>query len=147
MDQLKMLARGLAAGAAGTLALTILQMIEMKVTGSGPSTAPAEAVEKVSPVEFSGEEQKRKAASPIHFAYGTGWGLAYAGLRASGMPAVAAGAGLLSAVWGNALWMLPRLDIAPRPSQWGTRELVKDAGRHAVYAAGTSAAYELLRRR
>ena len=146
MDTLKTLGRGLAAGAAGTVVMTGVQMLEMKLIGRGSSTAPADAVEKVSPVEFKDDEQKQKAVTPIHFAYGTGWGVVYAGFRAAGLPPAAAGVGLLSAVWGNALWMLPALDIAPHPKKWGSEELAKDAGRHAVYAAATSAAYELLDR-
>lgn len=146
MTTLKTLARGLIAGAAGTIVMTAVQMIEMKATGIGPSIAPADAVEKITPVEFKDENQKQKAVNPIHFAYGTGWGVVYAGLRSTGLPPVVAGTGLLSAVWGNALWMLPAMQIAPHPKEWGAEELVKDAGRHAVYAAATSATYELLDR-
>ena len=35
--------KGLMAGAAGTLAITLSQMIEMKITKRKPSTAPADA--------------------------------------------------------------------------------------------------------
>lgn len=37
----------LIAGLAGTLAISISQMIEMKITGSKASSSPAKAVEKV----------------------------------------------------------------------------------------------------
>jgi hypothetical protein len=117
--------------------------MEMKATGSGPNTAPAEAVERTTPVEFTDDEQKQKAAGPIHFAYGTGWGVVYAGLRRVGLAPLPAGGGLLAAVWGNAMWMLPALQIAPPPREWGANELVKDAGRHGVYAAATALTYEL----
>jgi hypothetical protein len=41
------------------------------------------------------------------------------------------------------MWMLPALQIAPPPREWGANELVKDAGRHGVYAAATALTYEL----
>ena len=66
----KAIGRGIVAGAAGTAAMTAVQKIEMKMTGRGPSTAPADVVEKITPVDFDDEQQKKEASSPIHYAYG-----------------------------------------------------------------------------
>lgn len=48
-----------------------------------------------------------------------------------------------AAVWGNALMMLPTLDVAPPVTMWSANEIAIDVFHHAVYAAGTGVAYEL----
>jgi hypothetical protein len=58
--------KGLMAGAAGTLAITLAQMIEMKITKRKPSAAPAEAAEKVLKVKPETEEVKQKFSQQIH---------------------------------------------------------------------------------
>ena len=40
--------------------------------------------------------------------------------------------------------MLPKLDVAPPVTMWGREEVAIDVGHHAVYAAATGLAYELL---
>jgi len=37
--------------------------------------------------------------------------------------------------------MLPSLDVAPPPWEWGVKEIAVDAFHHAVYATATSVAY------
>jgi hypothetical protein len=37
------------------------------------------------------------------------------------------------AVWGSALVMLPKLDVAPPVREWGVPELAIDAMHHGVY--------------
>jgi len=63
--------KGLMAGAAGTLAITLSQMIEMKITKRKPSEAPAKAAEKVLDVKPATEEDKSKLSQEVHWAYGT----------------------------------------------------------------------------
>ena len=46
--------------------------------------------------------------------------------------------------WGSALGMLPSLDLAPNPKEWGAKALSVDALRHAVYAVAVSAAYDAM---
>ncbi len=65
--------KGLMAGAAGTLAITLSQMIEMKITERRPSTAPADAAEKVLDVKPATEGDKQKFSQEVHWAYGTTW--------------------------------------------------------------------------
>src|SRR3954447_6322696 len=66
---------GLAAGAAGTAAMTLSSTIEMKLSGRGPSTVPAEALEKVTGAEIP-DEEKGKVANAVHYATGLMLGLA-----------------------------------------------------------------------
>lgn len=54
------LGKGIIAGLAGTVAISIAQMIEMKITGREGSDAPAEAVNKVLNVDASDEAHKEQ---------------------------------------------------------------------------------------
>jgi hypothetical protein len=139
-------AKGLIAGAAGTAAVTAFQMIEMKVKKRPPSTAPAEAVEKVLEVEPQNEDAEQRLAGIVHWGYGTAWGGLRGVMGALGLREPNASLLFFSGVWGGALVMLPKLGLAPAPKKWGAPELSTDALRHAVYAGATGAVYELLDR-
>src|SRR5881394_1930739 len=75
--------KGLVAGFVGTVALTIASTIEMKLRKRPASTAPADAAGKVLGVRPRDEQGKQRFANVVHFAYGSGWGLARAALRAA----------------------------------------------------------------
>jgi hypothetical protein len=51
-----------------------------------------------------------------------------------------------AAVWGQAVVMLPKLDVAPPITLWGKEEVAIDVFHHTVYATATGIAYELLSR-
>jgi hypothetical protein len=138
--------RGLISGAARTAAMTAVQAIEMKAQGRAPSTTPAKAVEEVLDVEPKGERAEQRLSNLIHWAYGTVWGIPRAALGVLGLPGPWASALHFGMVWGAALVMLPGLDVAPPPQRWGKGELIKDALRHAVYAAAAGAVYAILSR-
>ena len=138
---------GLVAGAAGTAALTALQTVETRLFGREPSTAPAEAVERVLDVEPTDQHAERRLANVAHWGYGTAWGVPRGLLALMPLPGGLATFIHFAAVWGTALVMLPRMDVAPPPTEWGAREVAVDALRHVVYAAGAGAAIALLSRR
>lgn len=135
---------GLAAGLAGTAAMTVSSTIEMKVRGRPGSSAPADAAGKLLGVRPAGEQENKRFSTFVHWAYGTGWGAARGVLAALGLPAPAASAAHLALVWGTEQVMLPALQVAPPATQWGTKELAIDGLHHLVYAGVTGAAYELL---
>jgi hypothetical protein len=142
-----LIGRGLLSGLAGTALMTLAQTLEMKATGREPSTTPADAVEKLLELEPRTEEAEQRLNLLTHWAYGTGWGLVRGALGALGVRGPAAAAAHLALVWGTALVLLPALELAPPPREWGGRELAKDLGFHAVYALGASLAFEALDRR
>jgi hypothetical protein len=142
----RLIGRGVLSGAAGTAALTAVQMLEMKAGGREPSTAPAEAVEKVLDIQPRDDQAERRLANVAHWAYGTAWGIPRAVLGAAGLRGPWGSALHFGLVWGAALVMLPKLDVAPPPKEWGEEELTKDALRHAVYAVATGTAYDWLSR-
>ena len=61
----------LAAGAAGTAAMTVSSTIEMTLRGREPTTTRAQAAAKVLRVEPS---EVQRVATIVHWGYGTVWG-------------------------------------------------------------------------
>jgi hypothetical protein len=139
--------KGLIAGAVGTAALTLFQMLEMKVTNREESTAPADALGKVMEIQPRNEEGKQRLNRVAHFLYGTVWGVPRSLLAGVGVRDPAATAVHFGAVWSTALTMPPALDVAPPPTETEPKELAMDAARHAVYAVATGLAFDLLDRR
>lgn len=134
--------RGMAAGLAGTAAMTALQRIEMAIEDREGSSAPAEAVEKVLDVQPESAAAEERLSQLTHWAYGTGWGAVRGLLAVAGLRGPAATAVHFAAVWGTALVMLPRLGLAPPVTEWGGKQIAKDALFHAVYAVATGQAYD-----
>jgi hypothetical protein len=140
------LARGLAAGAIGTAAMTVSSTLEAKLRGRDASTAPADAAMKVLGIEgFCDDDAKSRFSNAVHWAYGTGWGVPRALLDAAGLRPAAATAAHGGALWGSEQAMLPALGVAPPLWEWGAVEVAIDALHHVVYTAAASIAYEALR--
>lgn len=137
---------GLAAGLAGTAAMTASSTIEMKLRGRSGSSAPAQAAAKVLGVRPEGEKENKRFGTLVHWGYGTGWGAVRGILACAGLPAPAATAAHLAAVWGAEQVTLPALGVAPPATEWGVKEVAIDVWHHLVYATATGAAYELLDR-
>jgi hypothetical protein len=145
-DITRTLAHGASAGLAGTVVMTVVQMIEMKLTDRPPSKAPAEAVEKTLGIELRDETQKKRVANVTHFVYGTAWGEARSGLALAGLRGAPASLVHLGLVWGAALQMLPALGLAPPVREWGAKALAKDLLLHAVYAGTVGLVFDRLER-
>ena len=144
--------RGLIAGFVGAVAMTISSTIEMKLRRRPPSSAPADAAGKVLGVQPRDEKGKQRFATVVHYAYGSGWGLARAALAAATCAgrrqraSIAAPVAHFAIVWGASLAMLPALGVAKPFWRWGTKEVAIDVLHHSVYAAATDGAYRLLGR-
>ena len=138
--------RGLLAGLVGTAAITVSQMIEMKITGREGSQTPAEAVEKVLPVETESDEQKEKLSNLAHWAYGTSWGTVRGLLDEAGIHGWAATAIHFSAITATAMVMLPGLKVAPPVKEWGKEQIATDMLHHAVYALAAGLVYDSIKR-
>jgi hypothetical protein len=137
--------KGLVAGFVGTAAMTASSTLEAKLRGRTPSSAPARATTKVLGITgFEDPIAEARFNDLSHWGYGTGWGVVRGLLGASGMSPRAATAAHGLSVWGSAQVTLPALDVAPPAVFWGADEVAIDALHHAVYAAATGAAFELL---
>ena len=66
--------KGLIAGFAGTIAITVSQMIEMRITKRKASNAPAKAVKKTLHIEAT-PGNKEEFSNEVHWVYGTSWGV------------------------------------------------------------------------
>jgi hypothetical protein len=136
--------KGLFAGAAGTVAMTVSSTIEMKLRGRPPSSAPARAAAKLLGIQPVDKRAEARFSNIVHWGYGTAWGGVRGLLAAAGLSGPAATAAHLAAVWGTEQVMLPALDVAPPLTEWGAEEVAIDAFHHLVYVGATGVAYSLL---
>ncbi|MDQ6890513.1 MAG: hypothetical protein M3Z56_09600 [Bacteroidota bacterium] len=135
--------KGLIAGLAGTIAMTVSQMIEMRITGRKQSNAPVKAVKKVLHIQ----PDKGKAedfSNEIHYAYGSVNGVVRGLLSLVGITGFIATSVHLAAIWGTAITIEPKLDIAPPVSEWEPKDIAIDIFHHAVYAIVTGLVFEAI---
>jgi hypothetical protein len=140
------LGRGLFAGLIGTAAMTAVQLVEIKLTGRRPSTAPADAAAKVLGVEPRGPGERTRFSNLVHVAYGTTWGALRGLLGITGLPSWLATLLHFAVVWGTGLGLLPALGVAPPVREWGAKWIALDAAYHVVYAVVTGLTYEYITR-
>jgi hypothetical protein len=162
------LGRGLVAGLAGTLAITISQIVEMQLTKRGNSDAPMKVAGKTLGVEPRGkaalekekqqkdndkeeekleqtvEDNKGKFSQIVHYAYGTGWGIPRGVLDAAGLRGAPATLVHFGAVWGTEQIMLPAAGASKPITKWSPQQIATDALHHAVYAIAAGAVYDAM---
>lgn len=148
MKAIDSIGRGLVAGFAGTAAMTISSMLEAKLRGRAPSSAPARATAKVLGIEgFETPLAEARFNDLAHWGYGTAWGVARGLLATAGLSPRTATIAHGAAVYGTEQITLPALEVAPPAIFWGAREIAIDAFHHAVYATATGLAYRLIAER
>lgn len=138
------LGKGIIAGLAGTLAITVSQAIEMQITNRKPSTAPADAASKVLDVKAVSKEKKEKLANEVHWAYGTIWGIARGLLDLTGLKGNPATLSHFVAIWITAMIMPPKLGISPPVTEWKPKEIATDGIHHLVYSTVTGQVYDAM---
>jgi hypothetical protein len=139
--------KGLLAGLAGTVMMTVSSTLEMKLRHRKASSAPAAAAGKVLGVAPRNPRGRQRFSTVVHFGYGTAWGFARAALGLAGVRGRAsAPLSHFGLVWLAELVMLPSLGVAPPVWKWGVKEVAIDAFHHGIYAAATDAAYRVLDR-
>jgi hypothetical protein len=82
--------KGLFAGAAGTVAMTVSSTIEMKLRGRPPSSAPARAAAKLLGIQPVDKRAEARFSNIVHWGYGTAWGGVRGLLAAAGLSGPAA---------------------------------------------------------
>jgi hypothetical protein len=142
---LEAIGRGLAAGAVGTVALTLAETIEMKLTGREGSTVPGQVGAKLSGRDPETAQARVERLNPIvHWAHGIGLGAVRGLLDAAGLSPRAATLVFYPIVFGGDAALYKALGIAPAPWRWSRAELATDLFGKGVLAFATSAAYILL---
>ncbi|SDL52598.1 hypothetical protein SAMN05421823_106243 [Catalinimonas alkaloidigena] len=154
------LGRGILAGLAGTAAITVSQMIEMKLTHRSASEAPVRIGSEVLGVEPTGkphplhekqygnkatkDAHTARFAQIMHWSYGTSLGISRGFVAATGLKGWPATAVHFAIVWGTALVMLPSTKQAKPITEWPPEQIAIDFWHHAVYALAAGAAYDAI---
>jgi hypothetical protein len=139
-----------AAGAAGTAAMTAAQTAYYKATNSESSSTPAEVAKRIieGVLQRNVPEERMNALNQgMHWLYGSSWGLPYglvAGSRSGGSVA-AHGAALGMSVWAASRAEMTAMQIAPPPWQDPPSSLAMDVGSHLVYGLAAALAFRLIR--
>ena len=136
--------KGLLAGLAATAAITLSQMVEMKITGREPSDAPVKVAEDVTGASPATEQDTQKLSQEIHWAYGTAWGAARGLIGLAGLKGIPAMLVHFGAIWGTALVMLPKHDAAQPITEQEPRTIAIDVLHHSVYAITAGLVYDAL---
>lgn len=136
--------RGLMAGFAGTVAITVSQLIEMKITHRRPSTAPAKAVEKTLHVGPVGGNTEKQFSQEVHWTYGTLWGVVRGLISLTGLKGWAATSAHFAAICSVAMLAVPEITDGTPATEWAAKDIAKELLHHAVYAVAAGMVYELL---
>jgi hypothetical protein len=137
--------KGIVAGIAGTAAMTASSTIEAKLRRRDFSTAPAKAATKALGIElFDDGLAYNRFSNLVHWGYGTGWGVARGVLRTLGVSPRLATPAHFAALWGSALYSLPKYEVAPPVTEWAAEDVAIDVFHHLVYVTATAAMFELL---
>jgi hypothetical protein len=149
-------ARGLAAGVAGTALMTVYQGLVAKLEESRPddepgdpwenAPAPAKVAKRIIEGFFHrevGAEKIPLLTTVMHWAYGTLWGAGYA-LLAERLeaPATARGLAFGTGVWAASYAQLVPLGLYAPPWEYDARTLATDLSYHLVYGLGVAYVYE-----
>jgi hypothetical protein len=139
--------KGLAAGFAGTAAMTVSSTLEAKLRRRQFSTAPAKAATRALGIEtFDDGAAYARFSNLVHWGYGTGWGALRGLLRSVGIPPRLATPLHFATLWGSALYTLPKYEVAPPVIDWAAEDVAIDVFHHLVYVSATALAFELLDR-
>lgn len=135
--------KGLIAGLAGTIAITISQAIEREITKQKHEPIAGKAAEKIFDI---GPEpgMERVFSNEVHYIYGTLWGSARGILSLCGIRGFAATASHFAAIWSTALVIETGLELTPPVSEWEDRELWMSAFHHTVYAVVAGWVYDAI---
>jgi hypothetical protein len=158
--------RGLAAGAAGTLAMDLVWFVRYKrgggdqgfwawetganVKGWDDVSAPGQVGRRLAQGFLQRElpdEWARPLNNVVHWVYGTGWGAQYGVVAGSirrrpwwSAPVFA------SVVWLSGYVVLPIAKVYRPLWEYDAKTLARDASAHAAYGAATTAAFGVLER-
>ncbi len=136
---------GLAAGAVGTVALTLAEKAEMRLTGRAASTVPGQVGAKLAGRDPEAEPALVERLNPVvHWGHGISLGAVRGLLDVAGLGAPGATATFYALVWGGDAALYRALGLAPPPWRWERKELLTDLYGKGVLALATSGAYILL---
>jgi hypothetical protein len=136
--------KGLLAGIAATAAMTLSQMIEMKITKREASDATVKVAGDTAGIKPASEQDKSKLSQEVHWSYGTAWGIARGLIGLTGLKGLPATLVHFGAVWGTSLIMLPKHDAAKPINEQQPKDIAIDVLHHSVYALTAGLVYDAL---
>ena len=145
MSILGSVARGMTAAVVGTAAMTVSELLEMKVSGRPGSTVPGQVgAHLMRGRDPASAEDVARLNTVVHWAHGTAMGSVRGLLGQAGMTGPAATAAHFALLWSGDAALYRALDIAGVPWRWSAAELGADLFHKAVYAAVTGVVYDAL---
>lgn len=148
-------AKGLAAGAVGTVALNVASYLDMTVRGRGASSAPAQTAGEMAdkagvelaedPDSVTAENRRSGLGALMGYVAGLGVGAAYGVLRSRVAPVSrpVAALGLTAAATVVSAGPMTLLGITD-PRQWGAKSWAMDLLPHLAYGVVTAAVHDEL---
>ncbi len=139
------LAKGMVAGVAGTIAMTVSERLEMSVSGREGSTVPGQVGAHLLPRQDPNSiTDIERLNNPVHWAHGISMGALRGVLDQAGFRGLPASAAHFALLWGGDAALYRALGIADVPWRWDSDELATDLLHKAVYAAVTGAVYDAM---
>lgn len=141
---LALMGRGALAGLAGAMVMSASTNAEMRLRGRPPSYAPAKTIAKLFGVSIRGERRKKMLGTVGHVATAVPLGVVRGLLDRLGLGPRSASAALFGLAMAPEILVVPALGAADPPWKWSAEDTAISILHHGVFAAGTTAAYELL---
>ncbi|HZG44982.1 MAG TPA: hypothetical protein VEZ41_01770 [Allosphingosinicella sp.] len=142
-QSIRSLAIALAAGAAGTAAMTLSQALEQRMLNKRRPKTAASVAENVTGIEADTEEGRAETSSTLHWLYGTGLGAALVPLEGVSEPYRSLT--FLGGVYGAGLAWESIADRQDAPSKRSATDMGADFVHHLVYAGTATLAYNGLK--
>lgn len=145
MDVGSALLVGLAAGAIGTVVFTVIEYLDIAMTGRSQSVVPgAVAVALLGGDHRVQRDRVKRLNLPTHFMHGTGLGLVFGALSLLDLGAAVTTAMFYVLLLG-ADWMLyVALGVTPAPWNWEGREFAREVILKAMFAVAVAVAFYAL---
>lgn len=145
LDVLGPLSRGMAAGAVGTVAMTVSQRLEMAVSGRRGSLVPGTVGAHVVPGRDPGSPADvARLNTAVHWAHGITMGALRGALGLAGLHGPSASTAHFALLWGGDAALYRALGVADVPWRWSAGELSVDMVHKGLYAAVTGVVYDAL---
>lgn len=141
---------GLAAGAAGTVALNAVTYLDMLARGRPTSSMPADAAGKLSDMagvdlgdDDTAANRREALGALLGLVTGVGVGAVYGLIRSRlDVPRVIAALGLVAAAMGGSDLPMTQLGLTD-PREWDATSWIADLLPHLAYGVAAAATYEL----
>ncbi len=144
---LSVMARGMVAGAVGTMAMTVSELLEMSLSGREGSQVPGQVGAHLLP---NRDPQSTSDAAtlnnPVHWVHGISMGAVRGLLDVAGLRGPAASAARFALLWGGDTALYRALKIADVPWRWTAADLATDLLHKGLYAAITGATHDAMGR-